>query len=799
VWQSRTSTAPGSDGTAETWSTGVNAPYYVKIKRVGDTFTGYTSADGSTWAQIGSAVTISGMSSGLEVGLALSAAGYGSLNTSSFDHIRLTPGAPTLSATLVHAGRIDLSWTDPSGSESGFVLQRRVDVAAVSDADADWTTLNGGAAISASGYHDTGVDPALAYRYRIKSFITDPSFDGPGESDWSAPPVSATTYGLGNGLSATYYPNLDFSGMPQTRTDQEVDFLWAEGGHPIGDMENSTFTAQWTGQILAPATGTYTFKALSDDGARVWVNNQLVLNDWDVHSPSTASGTIELMANNKYDVKVEYFQHYGAAQIGLTWVVPGAGTGTNAVAIPTANLYAQALSQPPDAPDAPEGVYLSFPAAPDAATTPRVDVHWQAVANADVYVIYRSANGGRNWAVAGNTEATAADPTVFRDADGLSPSGSYVYRVQAIGAGGRSDLVDALAAPGGVTATQDGDVVTLTWVDDVSGEAGWRVQRSDDGGPWHPVTQTGPDQTSVEDRGGIVAGHHYAYRLTAVDNFASSLGAVSDTLFAAAFPPAAPAAAGLAPTFYADPDFTAILARAREGRALCQPFRRRGTSASLSMPRGPRGGTARPPASAPRPGPSRTCRLKSRRLKRRSRRPSRPRRWRGTRPPTRTWPCARWPSPARRSCSRSAPRPPSSARASTSSPRSPRPRPRRRSATRARPSPLRPGSTRTARWRCRGSAPTRAPRSGRCTRSRGGSAAAAAGGQGGAFAPIGSVGRRKFTDATVPAGVASVTYQIRAVRSTATGPAAQFVVNFGAEAGGGGGGAAFAGAAKLAA
>lgn len=53
----------------------------------------------------------------------------------------------------------------------------------------------------------------------------------------------------------------------------------------------------------------------------------------------------------------------------------------------------------------------------------------------------------------------------------------------------------------------------------------------------------------------------------------------------------------------------------------------------------------------------------------------------------------------------------------------------------------------------------------------------------GAFAPIASCGSRTFTDVSVPVGVASVTYQVQAARSTATGLAAQFIVNFGADDG----------------
>jgi hypothetical protein len=49
----------------------------------------------------------------------------------------------------------------------------------------------------------------------------------------------------------------------------------------------------------------------------------------------------------------------------------------------------------------------------------------------------------------------------------------------------------------------------------------------------------------------------------------------------------------------------------------------------------------------------------------------------------------------------------------------------------------------------------------------------------GDFSYVGGSGTKSFIDATLPAGSSSVTYQIQAVRSTAVGPAAQFIVNFG--------------------
>jgi hypothetical protein len=74
----------------------------------------------------------------------------------------------------------------------------------------------------------------------------------------------------------------------------------------------------------------------------------------------------------------------------------------------------------------------------------------------------------------------------------------------------------------------------------------------------------------------------------------------------------------------------------------------------------------------------------------------------------------------------------------------------------------------------------------------------------GPFHALGGSGTKTFLDPTVPAGTASVTYQVTAVRSTATGTAAQFTVNFGCAPTGQAvatveGGGRAGGAAKLAA
>jgi regulation of enolase protein 1 (concanavalin A-like superfamily) len=65
------------------------APYWVRLVRSGNTFTGFASSDGSAWSSLGS-VNI-GMSSTVTTGLALTSHNSGSLNTSTFDHVWVDP------------------------------------------------------------------------------------------------------------------------------------------------------------------------------------------------------------------------------------------------------------------------------------------------------------------------------------------------------------------------------------------------------------------------------------------------------------------------------------------------------------------------------------------------------------------------------------------------------------------------------------------------------------------------------------------------------------------------------------
>jgi len=72
-----------------------------------------------------------------------------------------------------------------------------------------------------------------------------------------------------------------------------------------------------------PKSGTYTLYTKSDDGTRLWINDQLVIDDWRTHSVRESSISRYMTAGVLYDIRVEYFEEKGDATANLLWSGPG--------------------------------------------------------------------------------------------------------------------------------------------------------------------------------------------------------------------------------------------------------------------------------------------------------------------------------------------------------------------------------------------------------------------------------------------------------------------------------------------
>ena len=79
------------------------------------------------------------------------------------------------------------------------------------------------------------------------------------------------------------------------------------------------YSARWTGQLEPKQAEEYTLHTFSNDGVRLWVNGQLVIDNWTDHGEKEDTGKITLAAGKRYDVKLEYFYNGGQAAMKFWW------------------------------------------------------------------------------------------------------------------------------------------------------------------------------------------------------------------------------------------------------------------------------------------------------------------------------------------------------------------------------------------------------------------------------------------------------------------------------------------------
>jgi len=128
-----------------------------------------------------------------------------------------------------------------------------------------------------------------------------------------------------HGLKGEYFANMKLEGSPAvTRTDGTVDFAWGDTGMSPELLKN--YSARWTGVLVPPVTGDYLIGFTGQDGYRVWLDNQLITEDWNIHHPaSTLTKKIRLEKDHPYAVKIEYFQDVRSAEARFIWGLPDQG------------------------------------------------------------------------------------------------------------------------------------------------------------------------------------------------------------------------------------------------------------------------------------------------------------------------------------------------------------------------------------------------------------------------------------------------------------------------------------------
>jgi hypothetical protein len=295
----------------------------------------------------------------------------------------------------------------------------------------------------------------------------------------------------GEGLQGSYFEapnNLGFdkngviySNPVGTRVDPKIDFITPGAGadrDPFGGgafnnaftgtnlrltgtglADDQYFAVRWEGTLNVPGTvgqaaENFTFFTRKDDGARLWVNGNLVLDHWNdtgavVGPPGDVSTPVLLTPGTQVPIMLEYNQGNGAAGVGLYWqsdtIVP----------------VRPSDSQPDFIPQSALNKTVTKPAAPTALSAPppgvgpfQAELDWSDNANNEAYYrVEKSTDGGATWttAVKVTPGATATGARTFV-VGGLQPATTYKFRLTA----------ENFASPASDPTTQIGPVTLTT-------------------------------------------------------------------------------------------------------------------------------------------------------------------------------------------------------------------------------------------------------------------------------------------------------------------------------------------------
>src|SRR5438876_3058145 len=106
-----------------------------------------------------------------------------------------------------------------------------------------------------------------------------------------------------HGLKGEYFSNIELKDTPvMTRTDARVDFAWGDTG--ISNELPNNYSVRWTGILVPPVSGEYVVGFSGQDGHRMWLEGQLLGEDWNVHHPATVvTKAVKLEKDRAYAVK----------------------------------------------------------------------------------------------------------------------------------------------------------------------------------------------------------------------------------------------------------------------------------------------------------------------------------------------------------------------------------------------------------------------------------------------------------------------------------------------------------------
>lgn len=157
---------------------------------------------------------------------------------------------------------------------------------------------------------------AFVLRVLLRAAMQD---DDPARRAWAQERMLDAGFLLA-GLRGSYHAGTDFGTLVFERLDPTVHIPNLTYGYPDGRSED--LSVRWTGLLRIETPGQYVLTTASDDGQRLWLNDELRIDDWNMHGVEAHSTTVTLEPG-LHDLRIEHMQGTGGGEITLSWQGPG--------------------------------------------------------------------------------------------------------------------------------------------------------------------------------------------------------------------------------------------------------------------------------------------------------------------------------------------------------------------------------------------------------------------------------------------------------------------------------------------
>lgn len=127
------------------------------------------------------------------------------------------------------------------------------------------------------------------------------------------------------GLTVQYFEGENFETPKGKLLDEKVDHTWPDpplAEIPGGLSKLNNFSARWEGAILAPEDGEYEIGVAGDDGVRLFLGGEKVVDDWTSGAERYHGVKRTLKRGGRLTVRIDYYQGAGERNLRLTWRRP---------------------------------------------------------------------------------------------------------------------------------------------------------------------------------------------------------------------------------------------------------------------------------------------------------------------------------------------------------------------------------------------------------------------------------------------------------------------------------------------